>query len=225
MKEGDFVEIEYIGRISQSNEIFDLTSEKLAKEKGIFNPRVKYGPVKVIIGSGMLLKPLDSKLNNIKTGEEKKIEIKKDDGFGDRNPKLTTIVPETSLRKQNITPVPGQFITFGNRQGKIIAANSGRVRIDFNHPLAGKDLVYTIKILRKIEDTKEMVETICEKVIKIKPNIQISNQKAIIKMQIKLPDEYKTELNEEIIKYIKDIKKVSIENPEEPKKTTNKKVQ
>ena len=102
MKNGDFIEIEYTGRIQGSNEIFDLTSEKLAKENGIFNPRVKYGPVKIIIGGEMLLKPLDTALVSIGIGEEKDILINRKEGFGERNLNLKRTMPLKNLQKQNI---------------------------------------------------------------------------------------------------------------------------
>ena len=210
MKEGDFVEIEYTGRISNSDEIFDLTSEKLAKEQGIFNPKAKYGPAKIIVGEGMLLKPLDEELKKIKINEEKKIDIPKKDGFGERDAKLVKLMSLGTLQKNKITPIPGQYIKLGAIQGKVLSVNSGRVKLDFNHPLAGKDLVYKVKILRKIENTKEMVEAVCEKVIKIKPDIEIKEAEATILTKIALPKDYKNMLKEEITKYVKAIKQVSV---------------
>ncbi|MCX6821372.1 MAG: hypothetical protein NTW30_01200 [Candidatus Aenigmarchaeota archaeon] len=35
MKDGDFIQIDYVGKIVESGEIFDLTKEDLAKEKGL----------------------------------------------------------------------------------------------------------------------------------------------------------------------------------------------
>ena len=64
MKDEDFVNIDYVGRIKESGEIFDLTDAELAKESNIFNPQMKYGPVTVIIGAGHILKGLENKIKD-----------------------------------------------------------------------------------------------------------------------------------------------------------------
>ncbi|MCK5321710.1 MAG: FKBP-type peptidyl-prolyl cis-trans isomerase [Candidatus Aenigmarchaeota archaeon] len=218
MEKGDFVEIEYIGQIQGSQEIFDLTNEKIAKETGIFNPNVKYGPMKIIVGKKMMLPPLDKAIEKMKISEEKEITINKEDGFGNRDLKMIKIISLNNLKKQNINPIAGQFLNFGNLQGKVISVNSGRVRIDFNHPLAGKNLVYKLKLTKKIENKKDMVETICENIIKITPEIDLKTTSLTLKTKIKIPDKLKTELKAEITKYIKDIKLIKIEEQEVPQK-------
>jgi FKBP-type peptidyl-prolyl cis-trans isomerase 2 len=162
MQDGDFIEIEYVGKIKDTGEIFDLTDEKLAKENGIYNEKIKYKPAKIIIGEKFVIKGLDELLKKMKVGEEKIETIKPDDGFGNRNAKLVKVVSEAELKKQKITPFPGMVLDLGNMKAKIQSVNSGRVRIDFNHPLAGRDLEYKIKINRKIEDKEEKAKTITE---------------------------------------------------------------
>ncbi len=162
MQEGDFIEIEYVGKIKDTGEIFDLTDEKLAKEKGIYNEKVEYKPVKIIIGEKFVIKGLDELLKKMEVGEEKTETIKPEDGFGNRDAKLVKIVSEAELKKQKITPFPGMILDLGNTKAKVQSVNSGRVRLDFNHPLAGRDLEYKIKINRKLEDKEEKVKTIAE---------------------------------------------------------------
>ncbi len=162
MQEGDFIEIEYVGKIKDTGEIFDLTDEKLAKEKGIYNEKVKYKPIKIIIGEKFVIKGLDELLKKMEVGEEETETIKPEDGFGNRDAKLVKIVSEAELKKQKITPFPGMILDLGNTKAKVQSVNSGRVRLDFNHPLAGRDLEYKIKINRKIEDKEEKVKTIAE---------------------------------------------------------------
>ena len=48
-------------------------------------------------------------------------------------------------------------MNFDGRVGKVLSVSGGRVLIDFNHPLAGKDLVYEIDIKRKIDDLNEKI--------------------------------------------------------------------
>jgi FKBP-type peptidyl-prolyl cis-trans isomerase 2 len=212
MEKGKFVNIKYTGYIESSNEIFDLTDENKAKELGIYNPKAKYGPAKVIIGEGMMLKKLDEELHKMEVGIEKKIKITKKEGFGERNLKNIKLIPDKILKKQNINVVPGQFINFGQVQGKVLSVSSGRVKIDLNHPLAGKDLIYTIKILNEITDTKEKIEALCIKNIQIAPKIEIKKDIVNIKIPFDLPEQYQKTIETEIKKYIKEIKTVKFEN-------------
>ena len=141
MKDGDFVEIEYIGKIKESGDIFDLTDEELAKEKGIFNPRTIYGPITVVVGAKHVLAGLDHALLDAKPKDKKTIILEPKDGFGERNPNIVRVVPLSQFKKQNMAPTPGQYITFDQGlRGRVASVNGGRVKLDFNHPLAGKVL-------------------------------------------------------------------------------------
>lgn len=45
---------------------------------------------------------------------------------------------------------------------RISSVSGGRVITDFNHPLAGKNVVYSFKILKKIDDKKEQLEILSQ---------------------------------------------------------------
>ena len=85
IKKGDFVELDYIGRIKGSNQIFDLTDESIAKKNGLYNSNMKYGPKIACIGEGDLIKGLDNYLIDKETGKNYNIEISKKEAFGDRD--------------------------------------------------------------------------------------------------------------------------------------------
>ncbi|MCK5373209.1 MAG: FKBP-type peptidyl-prolyl cis-trans isomerase, partial [Candidatus Aenigmarchaeota archaeon] len=88
MKDGDFVNIDFVGRIKESGEIFDLTDEALAKESGIYNPQTRYGPVTVIIGAGQILKGLEDKVKIIKAKDTAEVDLAPKDAFGNRDLRL-----------------------------------------------------------------------------------------------------------------------------------------
>ena len=46
MQKGDFVEIDYVGRIAATNEIFDLTIEEIAKAEGVYNEKHKFASIR-----------------------------------------------------------------------------------------------------------------------------------------------------------------------------------
>jgi len=152
IKKGDFVELDYIGRIKGSNQIFDLTDESIAKKNGLYNSNMKYGPKIACIGEGDLIKGLDNYLIDRETGKDYNIEISKKEAFGERDSKMMRVVSSSIFLREKINPFPGLQVNIDGMLGTIRSISGGRVVVDFNHPLAGKDLVYEVKINKIIED-------------------------------------------------------------------------
>ncbi len=158
LKKKDFVKVEYTGKIKSNNQIFDLTDDKLAKKEGIFNPQAKYGPVTICIGEGNLLKGLDNELVGKEIGKDYSIELNFESAFGPKNPKLIKIFSVKQFKKHNLNPYPGLKINMDGAVGLVRSINSGRIVVDFNHPLSGKDIIYDIKLVEKITDKKEQLK-------------------------------------------------------------------
>ncbi|RLI98982.1 MAG: peptidylprolyl isomerase [Candidatus Aenigmatarchaeota archaeon] len=203
MQEGDFVEIDYVGKIKDTDEIFDLTDEKLAKEKGIFNEKSDYKPVKIIIGEKFVVKGLEEIIKQMNVGEEKTATISPEDGFGVRDAKMIKTVSQSELRKQKIDPVPGMILNLGNVKAKIQSVNSGRVRIDFNHPLAGRDLEYKIKVNKKIEDNGEKAKAIVKFLTQEELEAKVEEKKVVVEEKKPIPEEAKKRIAELIKKHLK----------------------
>lgn len=163
MNNGDFVRIEYTGKVKDTGEIFDTTDESLAKENGIRNSNTRYGPVTIILGAGYVLPGLDKRLAAMEPNTSSRFDIPPEEAFGNRDPKLIQLMSLAHFRNQKIAPVPGQYISLGNNiSGKIMSVSSGRVRIDFNNPLSGKVLEYEVKNLGIAVDQKEKVNAVVD---------------------------------------------------------------
>lgn len=163
MKEGSIVAISYTGRLVASGSVFESTVEKKAIEAGIFNKEHSYWPFVVIIGEGDVLKGLDNALLEMKVGEERKVSVKPAEGWGERSSTNIAVVPLQQFRMKKIAPVPGLVVELNGKQARVQSVSGGRVRVDFNHPLAGKDLLYELKIEREITLPKEQVEALYKK--------------------------------------------------------------
>ena len=161
MQKGDFIKVNYIGRL-ESGEIFDLTEEEIAKKEKLYNEKMRYGPVPVVLGEGFLVKGLEDAIEHMKIGERKNVKVQPKDGFGERNPQMLKIVNEKEFEKQNLNPKPGMIVDFGGIKGRIQSNASGRVTIDFNNPLAGKVLDYEVEIVEKIDGAENQIKSILE---------------------------------------------------------------
>ncbi|MBI2075627.1 MAG: FKBP-type peptidyl-prolyl cis-trans isomerase [Candidatus Aenigmarchaeota archaeon] len=111
MNKGDFIRIEYVGRL-ESGDIFDVTSEEEARKNNVYNKGIKYRPVPVIVDAGFVIKGLDKALKEMAPGEKKTVDIEPEDGFGQRDPRLIRVVPRKAFRDRNIEHVPGMIVDF-----------------------------------------------------------------------------------------------------------------
>ncbi len=160
MKEGDMVLIDYIARIKDTGEVFDTTKEEVAKQAGIFDSNYKYRPLPVLIGAGFVIKGLEEALKNMEVGQSKKIEIPPEKAYGERDERLVKLIPESNFRDNNIEPIVGKYVQINNLTGKIVSVSGGRVKVDFNHPLAGKVVEYEVSVVKKVEDEAEKAKEI-----------------------------------------------------------------
>ncbi len=207
MKKGDFIKIEYTGKIKENGKVFDTTNEETAKKEGLFNPKTTYGPTLVIIGEEKTIRGLDEELLKMKIGDKKKVEIAPEKGFGKRKPEMMKLVPLSEFKKQNINPYPGMVLNMEGLSCRVISANSGRVRVDFNHPLAGKTLVYELNAKEKLEKDGEKARAVCEYYGCEQDGIAIKNGEMEINLKISINEKTKQMITHDIFDHM-DIKKI-----------------
>lgn len=189
-QKNDFIEIEFIGKIRDSNEVFD---SNVVSELEKINP--KYSPEQAkpfsfALGQNMFLDGVDNYFigkNIEKFPSEFEIPLSAEKAFGNRNSKLVQLMPIRVFHEQGLRPVQGIQFNFDGRVGKVIAVSGGRVIVDFNNPLAGKEVIYNVKVLKKIEDQKEKIKSFIEFLFKKDFPFQIEDKKIIIE----LPKEFK----------------------------------
>jgi len=207
-KKHDFIEIEYIGKIKSTGKIFDLTSEKLAKEKNLYNENIEYGPKIICVGENFIIPGLDKQLIGKETNKTYTLEIPAEEAFGKKDPKLIKLVSTSKFKDQKIKPFPGLQINVDGFIGIIRTVSGGRTIIDFNHPLAGHDLLYEIKINKIIKDTKTKLNSLVKLFFK-KEIANIEKDTAIIKADI--PEKLQNIIKEKIKKLIPEIKQIKFE--------------
>lgn len=157
---GDIITLDFDAWITNpdgTEELFDTTSEEHAKAGNIFNEKARYEPVITIVGDGRMIPGLDRSFVGAEVGKKTKVEIPPAEGAGERLPNMVEIISVRELQKQNIDPEPGMRVQIKEKVGTITAMTSGRVRVDFNDPLAGKTLKYEYTVTKKAETPEERV--------------------------------------------------------------------
>lgn len=177
-KEKDFIEIEFTAR-TKDGEIFDSNIEKDLKEIG---SKTKVEPFIFCLGQGMFLKAIDDYLIGKEPGKYT-LELEPEKAFGKRQPNLINRIPLKLFKEHNVNPVPGILFNFDGRIGKVLAVSGGRVILDFNNPIAGKDVIYEIKILKKVEDEKEQIKAFIKFLFKKELAFEIKENKIIISVE------------------------------------------
>ncbi|MBU7043504.1 MAG: FKBP-type peptidyl-prolyl cis-trans isomerase, partial [Theionarchaea archaeon] len=99
MQRGDFVTINYIAQIKDTQKIFDTTYEDIARNEGIHTENATYGPVTIILGAGHVISGLEKILLTMEVGEKKEVDIESKDAFGNRDRSLLVKVPLKEFRQ------------------------------------------------------------------------------------------------------------------------------
>ncbi|MFX0096456.1 MAG: FKBP-type peptidyl-prolyl cis-trans isomerase [Candidatus Hodarchaeota archaeon] len=176
LKKGDFILADMIGRVKETNNIFDITLEDVAKKENLFSEEAIYRPRLIIIGEGWVVNGLDEALEGLTLGETKTIEVTPEKGFGERDPSAIKVLSIREFRRQSVKPHPGMRVQIGARRGTVVSVGGGRVRVDFNPPLAGKTLIYEVTVQKKITAAIDKIKALIERRISDVPveNFKVS---------------------------------------------------
>jgi len=106
-------------------------------------------PMSYIHGKSQIIPGLEKELSGMKVGEEKKIQVKPEDGYGPVNPDAFQEVPKDKLPPEALKV--GTMLMAQGPQGQGIPVRVHEIKdttviMDFNHPMAGKTLSFDVKI-------------------------------------------------------------------------------
>jgi len=137
--------------ISENSEVilhFDL---KLSDGSAVDSTRVNNKPAKMVVGDGSLTPNFEKCLIGLKVGDKKAFSINADDAFGMPNPDNIYHVDRSKFSADTELK-EGMIMGFAQPDGSelpgVIRSIAGHsVTVDFNHPLAGQDIVFDVEIL------------------------------------------------------------------------------
>lgn len=202
MEEGDIVRISYVGRIEGSGELFDTTKREVAQEENALNPNVSYGPVPIIVGGEMVVEGLDEELKKMEVDEKREVTVSPEKAFGERSGDLIKTFSEKKFKDEDMNPAPGMRVNLGGKMGRILSVNSGRVRVDLNHPLAGKTLNYEVEIVEKIEGKEKKVKAVVEYYLGDEAEVDIGDDVVEIEVREDVNENVREELENRIERFL-----------------------
>jgi len=192
-KEKDFIEIEYTGKTGGI--VFDTTDKEVAKKNGL----PETGAPVICIGQGHILSGLDEQLKGKEIGKEYAVTLQPEQAFGKKSAKLVQLVPTNKFIKNQVMPQPGLQVNIDGMNGIIKTVSGGRTLVDFNHPLSGKAVEYTFKIIRKVDNDEEKLKGLLKQTFGNEITATLADGKAVVDMKLQ------KEIAEEVNKKIKDL--------------------
>jgi FKBP-type peptidyl-prolyl cis-trans isomerase SlyD len=146
VQDGLVVSIEY--KLTVDGEILDSSDDA--------------GLLQFLAGYGNIVPGLEREMIGMKIGESKDVVVEPADGYGEFDEEAFMDVPRNEFPSDlkieegvelNVTDEDGE-----NQYARVESINADSVRLDFNHPLAGAELNFIVKVVALREPTKEELD-------------------------------------------------------------------
>ena len=120
-------------------------------------------PVEVEMGSGILTEGMELALYGLEVGDKQTLTLTPEQGFGLRDDDNVHMMPLSDF-PQDLNPEPGLVFVFETPDGEeipgtVLSIKDSEAEVDFNHPLAGQELVFTVEIIDIDNTHSNMTET------------------------------------------------------------------
>ena len=137
IEEGNSVTLHYVGTLE------DGTQFDSSRDRG--------EPISFVVGGGQMISGFDQNVRGMELGETKTFTISPEDGYGQSDPEAIQEVAKEQF-PDGFEPDNGVLVRGVNENNEEIVAvvlehSEETVTLDFNHPLAGKNLVFEVEIV------------------------------------------------------------------------------
>jgi len=119
-------------------------------------------PLEFITGKGHVIPGLENALVGMSEGESGDIKVSAEDAYGEVNPEAKQVLPVDQFEgvdlKEGMT-LYGQGENGETVQVTVTSFDDKEVNVDFNHPLAGKELMFSVTVISVREATEDEATT------------------------------------------------------------------
>jgi peptidylprolyl isomerase len=139
-KPGDTVRLHYTGRLEDGT---------------VFDTSTGHAPIQFTISAGLVIYGLDQAIVGMGAGEERCIRVPAHEAHGQHRDDLVLELRRDQML-DHVEPEVGQVYEIRNDDGskadyRVTAVSPTEITLDANHPLAGKDLVFTVQLIEILE--------------------------------------------------------------------------
>ena len=132
----------------------------LSSDKAVVDTNVGKDPVSYVHGQKQIIPGLEKAFTGMKAGESKHVDIAAKDAYGAYDEKARVTVEKSKVPPD--TKVGSMLASPDGRPVKVVEVKDDGVVLDLNHPLAGKDLAFDVKVVKvenaPAEEKKAAVE-------------------------------------------------------------------
>ncbi len=157
--------------------VFDTTDEEVAKEQGIYDENTRYDSFVIIVGKGHVVEGLDEDIVEKEAGYRGTVEIPPEKGYGEHKTELVKTYPTSKFTEP---PVKGMRAVVDGQQGMVVMTIGRRVRIDFNSPMAGKNLIFDYVIEEQIDDDLDKIKSLLQSYFRMDFDVELVDETAVI---------------------------------------------
>ncbi|XGI83858.1 peptidylprolyl isomerase [Halorutilales archaeon Cl-col2-1] len=146
---GDTIRVEYTGR-KTDGEVFDTSDEETARDNGVFDERRDYEPLEFEVGADEMIQGFDEGVVGMEEGETKEIDVPPEKGYGEYDDEMVVEYDYEDFQEMldGAEPEVGMHVhAQGGAHGDVIEVDDDTVVVDFNHELAGEDLVFEVEVV------------------------------------------------------------------------------
>jgi len=138
----------------EANDIVIIAVTGTLDNGEVFYTVEKDDPMHLVIGESSLPPTLDSTILEMSAGDIRKVRVPPEEGFGPRQKDLLQVIESEEMVKK-LQPKPGMIVSLkASKDGEerdvpatVMEVDGPNITVDYNHPLAGHHLTYTIEVL------------------------------------------------------------------------------
>ena len=135
-QKGNTVKVHYTGKLADGT---------------VFDSSVGRQPLEFTIGEGMMIKGFENAVEGLSIGDKTIAQLKPEEAYGTRQDNLVFDFPKEKFPEE-INPEVGMQLSMSQQDGKqvpvvVTEIEEKHVKLDANHPLAGKELVFEIEMV------------------------------------------------------------------------------
>lgn len=146
VEKGDNISVNYVGKYDNGT-VFDTSLPDVAKEAGLYDASRNYEPLSFVVGAGQMISGFDNGVLNMTIGENKTLELSSDEAYGEYKEEYLVPVPRSDLENNSIVPEIGKQVGTLMGVATIVDITDTNVTLDFNSPLAGKNLTFDVEVV------------------------------------------------------------------------------